>query len=238
MKAQSKTVALLAAWVSALLCAVAVPARADWTPPESSVTPPAVLTLDAFTAADGYPAYAYGPFAPLVTGPDGALYGSTFSGGANRYQDSSYGCGTLFRLANDGTFTTLHDFSGADGALPTAALIVGPDGALYGSTPEIWSDMAYWLDSYGTLFRVETNGTFTKLHDFNGPDGFGTGGLEVGPDGALYGSSRNGGTGSSLYGDGTLFRLQTNGIFSKLHDFRGPDGNGPSALVLGPDGAL
>jgi uncharacterized repeat protein (TIGR03803 family) len=200
---------------------------AGWSPPQSGVTPPAVLTLDAF-AAPGF--NGANPVAALVVGPDGALYGSTQNGGASTN-------GTLFRVETNGTLTKLHDFTGADGASPSAALVVGPDGALYGSTHYGGTN------DYGTLFRVETNGTFTKLHDFNYFDGaFSEAALVVGPDGALYGSTLGGGTYSYPYsypGDGTLFRVETNGTFTKLHDFDGTNGYGPSAaLVVGPDRAL
>jgi uncharacterized repeat protein (TIGR03803 family) len=137
-----------------LACGEATIGWADWTPPESNVTPPAVLTLDTFPAPEVYQ--------PLVVGPDGALYGSTQDGGTNGY-------GTLFRVEINGTFTKLHDFTGPDGDGPSAPLVVGPDGALYSSTPNGGTNGPG--GGYGTLFRVETNGTFTKLHDFNFTDG-------------------------------------------------------------------
>jgi uncharacterized repeat protein (TIGR03803 family) len=252
----------------ALVCGGGIAAWADWTPPESSVTPPAVLTLNAFTGTNGA-----GPSGQLVMAPDGQLYGLTLSGGAFHrgtlfrvdasgtftnlhdfdgtnggnfgdrqealalgpdgalYGPTAYGgaynnSGTLFRLETNGTFAKLHDFTGTDGVYPQAALVVGPDGALYGSA--------------GTLFRWQTYGTFTMLHRFNGTDGSGTvGGLVVGPDGALYGSTDLGGTGGTNgYGYGTLFRLETNGTFTNLHDFNGTDGRGATTLVVGPDGAM
>jgi uncharacterized repeat protein (TIGR03803 family) len=206
----------------ALVCGGGISAWADWTPPESSVTPPAVVTLDAFAATDLNGA---GPRARLVEGPDGALYGSTPIGGTNGY-------GTLFRIETNGTFTKLHDFNGTDGIEEdsSAALVVGPDGALYGST------LGGGTNGPGTLFRLETNGRFTKLHDFNGTDGVAPFvALVVGPDGALYGPTPNGGA----HGKGTLFRVETNGTFTKLHDFNGSDGYyTTAALVVGSDGAL
>src|SRR5436190_1488520 len=83
-------------------------AMADWTPPESSVTPPAVVTLDVFASSD---VNGKAPVAALVLGADGALYGSTLMGGAKGY-------GTLFRLSTSGSFTKLHDFNGGDGGFP------------------------------------------------------------------------------------------------------------------------
>jgi uncharacterized repeat protein (TIGR03803 family) len=206
-----------------LACAWGITARADWTPPESSVTPPAVVTLDAF-AGSGSTNGAY-PEAALVVGPDGALYGSTEAGGTNNN-------GTLFRVEPDGSFTNLHDFNGTDGYQPSAALVVGPDGALYGSAG------SGGTNNGGTLFRWVTNGSFTTLHNLNNTtDGAGvSGALVVGPDGALYGSTVLGGA-NTYYG--TLFRLETNGRFTKLHDFNRTNGANPSAaLVVGPDSAL
>jgi uncharacterized repeat protein (TIGR03803 family) len=208
----------------ALVCGGGSIAWADWSPPESSVTPPAVVTLDTFAALDANGAI---PLAALVVGPDGALYGSTRQGGGSGY-------GTLFRVELNGTFRKLHDFNGTDGDEPLTALVVGPDGALYGSTSSGGAG-SYLGD--GTLFRVETNGSFIKLHDFNSTnDGaYPSAPLVVGPDGALYGSAPYGGTN----GNGTLFRVETNGAFTKLHDFnRTNEGYNPSALVVGSDGAL
>jgi uncharacterized repeat protein (TIGR03803 family) len=263
----------------ALVCG-RITAWGDWTPPESSVTPPAVLTLDAFATPDA--SNGVEPFAALVVGPDGALYGPTVGGGTNGvgtlfrvetngtfrklhdfdFANGAYffggppqpyplvvgpegafygstpsgglgnanGNGTLFRLETEGTFRKLHDFDYIDGAIPPGALVVGADGALYGST------VYGGNNNDGTLFRLETNGTFTKLHDFNGTDGEYPVSLVVGLDGALYGSTRYGGTNTGI---GTLFRLQTNGTFTKLHDFNGTDGWYPlAAMVVGPDGAL
>src|SRR5262249_41980915 len=97
------------------------------------------------------------------------------------------GNGTLFRLQTDGTFTKLHDFDfyGFDGYQPSAALVVGPDGALYGSTI-YGGTLGGTLTSYGTLFRVQTNGTFTKLHEFQYyKSAWPMAGLVVGADGAV-----------------------------------------------------
>jgi uncharacterized repeat protein (TIGR03803 family) len=152
------------------------------------------------------------------------LYGSTLQGGTNGDN------GTVFRVTKEGTLTKLYDFNGTDGSSPSASLVVGPDGALYGST------LGGGVFQMGTLFRITADGTFTKLHDFAGTDGGGpTADLVVGMDGALFGSTPVGGSG----GGGTLFRLRINGTFTKLHDFSGADGYGPSAaLIVGGDGAL
>jgi uncharacterized repeat protein (TIGR03803 family) len=146
-------------------------------------------------------------------------------------------------LETNGTFTKLHDFSRPNGNWPSASLVVGPDGALYGSTFYYGgSVLGYAGTNNQTLFRLETNGRFTKLHDFNGPDGYEpVAPMVVGPDDALYGVTQLGGPDAKPFGgNGTLFRLDTNGAFAKLYDFGGhTNGANPSrALVLGPDGAL
>ena len=63
------------------------------------------------------------PAAALLLGSDGNFYGTTAYGGA-------YGAGTVFRLAPDGTLTTLVAFDGYAGANPQAALIEDADGSL------------------------------------------------------------------------------------------------------------
>ena len=92
-----------------------------------------------------------------------SLFGvAQFGGGA--------GNGTLFKVNTNGTgFTILHDFTrmsdfltptNSDGAYPSGGLILSGD-ALYGAA-EGGGDAGY-----GTLFKVNTNGTgFTNLHSF------------------------------------------------------------------------
>jgi uncharacterized repeat protein (TIGR03803 family) len=165
--------------------------------------------LHDFSNVDGYEPLE------LVVGPDGALYGATYVGGA-------HGSGTLFRLRTDGTFATLHDFDGTDGAAPQSSLVVGSDGAMYGSTLG------------GTLFRLTTDGNFTNLHDFTDDvDGSNPSGLVAGSDGALYGSTYSGGANNR----GTLFQLKTDGSFRTLHQFDRTSFMS-TPLAAGPDGAI
>ena len=63
----------------------------------------------------------------------------------------------------------------------------------------------------GTWFRVTTNGSaFQTIMSFTNAQNGGSpyGGMALGPDGALYGTTQYGGTNS---GQGTVFRLTTNG---------------------------
>ena len=77
------------------------------------------------------------------------------------------------------------------GFSPESPLIVGVDGALYGTTDQGGTNHG------GTVFRMNTNGTgYTVLHHFNssGIGGFSlfSGLLQV-SDGTLYGTTRWGG---------------------------------------------
>jgi uncharacterized repeat protein (TIGR03803 family) len=75
------------------------------------------------------------------------------------------------------------------------------------------------------------------LHEFNGTDGnLPLGGLVLGPDDALYGTTVYGG----LLGSGTVFKITADGAFAIVHSFRlGVDGANPlSGLTVGSDGAL
>ncbi len=190
-------------------------------------TPAGVLTtLHSFTnGTDGAD-----PRGALVQGRDGNFYGTTHSGG------SSYYYGTVFQITPDGVLTTLHGFTetGTDGAEPTAGLVQGLDGTLYGTTRNGGSN------NLGTVFSITSTGEYTTLHNFTGrgADGmYPEAGLLQGSDGNFYGTTANGGGSSSGYG--TVFRITPAGDHTTLHSFTGIglDGQGPYAgLIQGSDG--
>jgi uncharacterized repeat protein (TIGR03803 family) len=172
------------------------------------------------------------PLGGLLEGSDGNLYGTTNWGGFC----PDYSCGTVFKLAPDGTLTTLHYFSRSDGALPRGGLLQRSDGNLYGTT-------SYGgASDEGTVFKLAPDGTLTTLHAFSGSDGaYPFAGLLQGSDGNLYGTTDSGGSCSAnvTYGCGTVFTLAPNGSLTTLHAFNGSDGAYPFAgLLQGSDGNL
>jgi uncharacterized repeat protein (TIGR03803 family) len=78
----------------------------------------------------------------LVRDSAGNLYGTTNLGGTSN-------CGTVYKLnANNGQLTTLHQFSCADGANPTAGLLQDRAGNLYGTA---YAGGPY---GYGVVFQI------------------------------------------------------------------------------------
>ncbi|MGH6888988.1 MAG: choice-of-anchor tandem repeat GloVer-containing protein [Rhizomicrobium sp.] len=73
----------------------------------------------------------------LIADGAGNLYGTTEYGGGTCAYDQAYGCGTVFKLAPNGTEAILYSFSKNDavnGALPAAGLVADAAGNLYGTT--------------------------------------------------------------------------------------------------------
>ena len=164
------------------------------------------------------------PYAGLAQDGAGAFYGTTFAGGSNGY-------GGVFQITTNGALTPLYSFTnGADGAQPYSGLLLGGDGNFYGTTAAGGSNGA------GAVFKITPGGVLTPLYSFtNGLDGAEpVAALAQAPGGVLYGAAYAGGSG----GNGTLFKLTTNGAFTAMYSFTGGiDGASPgAALALGSDG--
>lgn len=185
-----------------------------------------------------------GPMAPLIQGTDGALYGTTVNGGASAIGEAS-GYGTVFKIGTDGSETVLHSFmpEGGDGQRPYGALIQARDGLLYGVTSEGGTTSSGGSTGSGTIFRLNLDGSgYEIVHHFDpAVDGDGKypwAGLEIGNDGALYGTTPRGGT----YDVGVLFRYRpANSAYAVLYTFGtgAADGQYPrSRLVRARHGGL
>ena len=177
------------------------------------------------------------PYAGLIQGQDGALYGTTQFGGTSN-------AGAVFRFAG-GKTTVLHSFTEQagqvfpDGAYPYAALVQASDGNFYGTT-SFGGALTTFYQS-GTIFRVTKSGTFTKLWDLNATNIGVNGNIAYGAmiqasDGNLYGTTLQGGAANA----GTVFQMTLSGALTQLLDFdMQTDGAYPRSVPLqASDGSL
>ena len=160
-----------------------------------------LTTLHSFNGTDGSQ-----PYGPLVQASDGNFYGTTYGGGASG--NCQNGCGTFFKITPYGTLTTLHSFSGTDGAHPSGALVQGTDASFYGTTSGGGSS-SNCQNGCGTVFEISQQNmqiTLITLHNFTGYDGaYPYGGLMQATDGNFYGTTYQEGA----FCCGTVFRLST-----------------------------
>jgi uncharacterized repeat protein (TIGR03803 family) len=140
------------------------------------------------------------PLAGVIADKAGNLYGTTENGGKGHV-------GTVFELATDGTESVLHAFSlrNNDGKYPSAGLVADKAGNLYGTTP------AGGKYDDGAVFEVTPAGAETVLYSFaGGSDGaFPYAGLTLDKAGNLYGTTEEGGAGTTCAnGCGTIFEIE------------------------------
>ncbi len=208
------------------------------------VTASALAALYTFGEAYNGPGYFNGsePFAGLVQGTDGNFYGTTYLGGTNC---ATIGCGTVFKIAPNGSLTTLHSFAGTDGSKPIGGVMQAADGNFYGTTS---AGGAY---SGGSVFKLTPGGALTTLYNFcsqsDCTDGEGPQATLVqAANGDLYGTTAYGGTSDTCLmvlvepsTCGTMFKLTLSGRLTTLHSFEHTDGSFPTAaLVPAPNGYL
>lgn len=175
------------------------------------------------------------PQAGLVLATDGTFYGT--AGGGLR-EPGCEGCGTIFKLAEDGTFATVYDFCSqprcADGTGPVAALVRTDDGNLYGTTAAgACAGYSNFL-TCGTIFKITPSGGLTTLYRFP-PTPIDTSALRPliqASDGNFYGTTADLGWTSQCQGCGTVFRLSRDGRFNTLHSFGVADGCFPMGGVI------
>ena len=172
------------------------------------------------------------PSGPLLQDAEGNFYGAAENGGDLSCPEfPDLGCGTLFKLSKDGTFTVVHTFTGgADGANPQPGLIMDAAGDLYGAAAAGGDSVCD--DGCGTLFKLSNDGKFTVLYTFQDGDdgGYPNGGLVRDSTGNLYGTTAGGTTNSF---NGTVFKLNKAGTLTELHIFTGgTDGGKPLSGVI------
>jgi len=176
------------------------------------------------------------PYASLVD-VNGALYGTTASGGAGC--SGSRGCGTVFKITTSGKETVLYSFKGApDGLAPLGNLTV-LNGTLYGTTRAGGTGCS-GSSGCGTVFRITTSGKETVLYSFQGEQRGKDGATPLAGlaqlKGALYGTTANGGKDNL----GTVFKITASGRETVLYRFgrRGSNGFDPAAGLINVKGTL
>jgi len=198
------------------------------------------------------------PAAGVTIGKGGALFGTTFYGGAS-FSQADYGFGSVFRLlppaVKGGLWKedVLYSFTGAgDGGYPAANLAFDPKGNLFGTaygTETSLSVGCFLSSDGGSVFELTppaaSGGAWTEktLYAFSdGPDGGNPyAGITFDKFGNLYGT-----TASNSSGCGSIYQLtppSTSGgtwTESVLYIFSGGiDGGEPASnLIFGPGNAL
>lgn len=197
------------------------------------------------------------PVSAVVFGEDGALYGTTSSGGDPNCYASSFqppsgnatSCGTVFKLmppqgpGGNWTETIIKTFHGGlDNGSPALADVFFRDGALFGVTNGCFFTPDFSvIVTCGSVFKLTPpeppGGTwsYNVLYNFLcGDDGCGPEGGVIVKQGVVYGTAEFAGAGAGL---GTIFALTrpaTPGgmwIETTLHSFQGAPTDG--ALPVG-----
>jgi uncharacterized repeat protein (TIGR03803 family) len=187
--------------------------------------------LHAFTGgADGAL-----PFGGVIADASGNLYGAAEIGG-------SFNNGTVFRIAPDGTETTLYSFQGgSDGFSPLSSLLMDAQGDLFGTTLDggSFSGTDCTHAGCGTVFELKPDGTKPVLYTFmGGSDGWAPqGALIADKSGNLYGTTTGGGDTTcpnASSGCGTVFEIGPGGTETELYAFHGgsDDGSTPAGALV------
>lgn len=178
------------------------------------------------------------PAAGVVQGTDGNFHGTATA------TDIIGDFGTVYKLTVSGALTTLHTFTGADGANPMGELMQANDGNYYGTTfngganDDPGCDFSAYIGC-GTIFKVTPAGSFFVVYSFCAQqyclDGaLPSGTLLQGADGNLYG------TAGGVYTGGTFFKITTQGAMTTLYLFCSQlnctDGEYPRSVIRGSDG--
>jgi uncharacterized repeat protein (TIGR03803 family) len=158
------------------------------------------------------------PIGALIQAKDGNFYGATYGGGFTN------GDGTIFKMTQAGTVSTLYTFKGgSDGELPLSGLMQATDGYLYGTTA------LGGANDVGTIFRISTRGKYQQLYSFSSTIGETPGAPPLQhTSGLFYGSTEYGGT----YGYGVIYSLDM-GLGPFITFVRANGKVGQKAQILG-----
>jgi uncharacterized repeat protein (TIGR03803 family) len=178
------------------------------------------------------------PLGRLALDAKGNLYGTTSAGGVD-CNGFGVGCGTVFKFEPaTGKHKVLYSFAGggSDGVYPAAGVTLGKDGAFYGTAANGGVDCDGAGQGCGVVYRVTTKGDEKVLYAFAGGAAGANpaGGVAMDADGALWGTTNNGGIDcdGSGAGCGVAYKLSPDGTVTTLHVFKGgEDGAYPRATL-------
>lgn len=128
----------------------------------------------------------------------------------------------LISAASAQTLTVLYSFTGKqDGSAPSAELVLGKNGNLYGTT-SYGGSTSNCQYGCGTVFEVTPSGDERVLHAFIGSNGaYPAGKLVFDASGNLYGTTRFGGDLQCVLGSqpgcGTVFKITPSGKETVLY---------------------
>ena len=161
----------------------------------------------------------------LKVGSDGNFYGVLRAVGSSPAVFYRMGLNKgLTRLATSDLLNGTSDLAGG--------LVEDDQGNWYGASVEP-------NEKDGKIYRISPGGGVTVIYTFpalqSGAAHYANGRLVYLRNGNLYGTTNAGGR----YGDGTLFRITRDGIFTTLHSFKYDiDGTPFAPLAVGPDQGL
>ena len=173
-----------------------------------------------------------GPFAGVTMDRGGNLYGTTHSG------NSGSNWGNVYQIRRKGSGWTFNPLGVFDGTL-SARVLFGPDGLLYGTSP---NNIAGYIYGYVFSMRPGVNACVTVLCPWDatvlygfsgGADGANPryGDLNFDQAGNIYGTTPAGGSGNN----GVVYEMMRSGSSwteQPLYTFSGPDGSQPFAGII------
>jgi uncharacterized repeat protein (TIGR03803 family) len=173
------------------------------------------------------------PYAGVILGSSGDLYGTAVNGGAAPY----YPAGVVYKLSPAGQETVLYSFN-ADNfgpGQPYAGVILDPAGNLYGAAA------GGGEHDGGCVYEISAAGAFSALYSFylNRGPAVPKGGLVRDSSGNLYGTTEE----YNLTGLGAVYKLETGGQIEALYTFPGSGddtykGDMNAGVILDSEGNL
>ena len=157
---------------------------------------------------------------PLIRDAQGNLYGTAASGGFLGCPLGVGGCGIVYEVAKDGTYTILYSFKGGnDGGLPLSGVVRDTAGNLFGTTAGV-------NGTPSTIYEIKHTGG-EKILRYLGNGNFSDGAAAnsapiLDSKGNLFGNTSYGGDSSCGFngnGCGVVYEVQANGKFRVLHTF-------------------